>query len=39
MIHSKYPDTQEAKAYVENVEITYAGQAFRLGRLVAKHRK
>ena len=32
MIHAKHPNTQEAKAYIENVEITYAGQAFRLGR-------
>ena len=32
MIHSKEPSTFEAVAKIEYVELTYAGQAFRLGR-------
>ena len=32
MIHAERPNEQLAKGRIENIEMTYAGQAFRLGR-------
>ncbi|CAK8682961.1 unnamed protein product [Clavelina lepadiformis] len=32
MIHSSEPNSDEVEARIENIEVTYAGQAFRLGR-------
>ncbi|CAK8682966.1 unnamed protein product [Clavelina lepadiformis] len=31
-IHSSLPNSDEIEAKIENIEVTYAGQAFRLGR-------
>ncbi|XP_076824499.1 fibrocystin-L-like isoform X2 [Clavelina lepadiformis] len=31
-IHSSEPNSDEIEAKIENIEVTYAGQAFRLGR-------
>ncbi|XP_076825074.1 fibrocystin-L-like [Clavelina lepadiformis] len=32
MIHSSEPNSGEVEARIENIEVTYVGQAFRLGR-------
>ncbi|CAK8682976.1 unnamed protein product [Clavelina lepadiformis] len=32
MIHSSEPNSDEVEARIENIEVTYVGQAFRLGR-------
>ncbi|CAK8682970.1 unnamed protein product [Clavelina lepadiformis] len=32
MIHSSLPNSGEVEARIENIEVTYVGQAFRLGR-------
>ena len=32
MVHQQRKDTQEAVAHIEYIEVTYAGQAFHLGR-------
>ncbi|CAK8674402.1 unnamed protein product [Clavelina lepadiformis] len=32
MMHSSYPDSPWVMSRIENIEVTYAGQAFRLGR-------
>ncbi len=32
MVHAPVMDSKVAMAYIEHIELTYVGQAFRLGR-------
>ena len=37
MMHSATPSSPDIMARIENVELNYVGQAFRLGRCVGVH--